>query len=699
MKTTIRTPSSAGNHAGGTPPHRPSRPRRLHLEMTENRVALILFDHPDKTANIFDGLTLYELDIALRAVEKLRPRGLVFLSEKPSVFIAGADLEVLRDAVNGDGPDDLAALVERGQALFSRIAALGIPTVAAIHGACVGGGLELALACDRRIASDAKVTRIGLPETLLGILPAWGGSTRLPRLIGLPRALDLILSGKLLAPAHARKLGLIDEVLPREHLRNRALALLSEPVPVRSSHRLANHPLSAAVTAFFVRRNLRKKTRGHYPAVLEALEVVRRGASGDEAVSFARESAAFVRLAKTDAARNLMRIHFLQENAKRFRYDESIDSKSLPPVRTTAVIGAGVMGSGIAQWLAAKGHPVILRDLDPNRVAAGMKSISGLFDEAVKKRILTRHEASRKLDLVFPSASPVPLHRCDLVVEAAVEDLEIKKKIFADLSANTTPGTILATNTSALPITDLGTAAGVDHPERLIGLHFFNPVSRMKLVEVVVTEVTSPETVEQTLAFVRSIGKLPVVVKDSPGFLVNRVLMPYLIEAGRMVDGGMDPAEIDEAMLDFGMPMGPLRLLDEVGLDVAAHVAATMAEAFGDRFLVPDVLTRLVAEGHLGRKSGSGFYEHLAGKKTSRFPGRDSATPIAPAEIAARLAGLMVTESERCLAEGIVASADEVDFAMILGTGFAPFRGGPLAYAATLGTAIKPAALSTDPFA
>ncbi|NLT69258.1 MAG: hypothetical protein GXX91_01025, partial [Verrucomicrobiaceae bacterium] len=652
-----------------------------------------------KTANIFDGLTLYELDIALRAVEKLRPRGLVFLSEKPSVFIAGADLETLHEAVTGHGPDDLASLVERGQALFSRIAALGIPTVAAIHGACVGGGLELALACDRRIASDAKVTRIGLPETLLGILPAWGGSTRLPRLIGLPRALDLILSGKLLAPAPARKLGLIDEVLPREHLRDRALALLSEPVPERSSHRLVNHPFSAAVTACFVRRNLRKKMRGHYPAVLEALEVVRRGASGDEAVSFARESAAFVRLAKTDAARNLMRVHFLQEEAKRFRYDESIDPKSLASVRATAVIGAGVMGSGIAQWLAAKGHPVILRDLDRNRIAAGMKAISGLFDEAVKKRILTRHESGRKLDLVFPSASPVPLHRCDLVVEAASENLEVKKKIFADLSANTTPDTILATNTSALPITDLCTAAGVDHPERLIGLHFFNPVSRMKLVEVVVTEFTSPETVERTLAFVRSIGKLPVVVKDSPGFLVNRVLMPYLIEAGNMVDAGIEAARIDEAMLDFGMPMGPLRLLDEVGLDVAAHVAGTMTEAFGDRFRIPDVLTRLVAEGHLGRKSGSGFYEHCGGKKTSRFPGRGSATPSAPAEIAARLAGLMVTEAERCLTEGVVASADEVDFAMILGTGFAPFRGGPLAYAASLGTTIHPAPLPTDPFA
>lgn len=686
MNTTIRTSSSAENHHGSTVRRR----RRLHLEMTDNRVAVILFDHPDKAANIFDGLTLYELDIALRAVEKLKARGLVFLSSKPGVFIAGADLEVLRDAVTGDGPDDLAALVERGQALFSRIAALEIPTVAAIHGACVGGGLELALACDRRIASDAEVTRLGLPETLLGILPAWGGSTRLPRLIGLPRALDLILSGKLIASKHARNLGLIDEVLPREDLRRRAISLLNEPAPERPAHWLTNNPLGAAVISSVTRRNLMRKTRGHYPAVLEALEVVRRGASGDVSVSYARESDAFVRLAGTDAARNLMRIHFLQENAKRFRYDKSVDVKTLSPVHATAVIGAGVMGAGIVQWLSAKGHPVILRDLDRERVAGGMKSISRLFDEAVKKKILTRHEAGRKLDLVFPSASPVPLHRCDLVIEAAVESLEVKKKIFADLSAETSPDTILATNTSALPITDLCTAAGVDHPERLVGLHFFNPVSRMKLVEIVVTEFTSPETVERTLAFVRSIGKLPVVVKDSPGFLVNRILMPYLIEAGKMVDGGIDPARVDEAMLDFGMPMGPLRLLDEIGLDVAADVAGTMAEAFGDRFAVPGSLTRLVSEGYLGKKSGRGFY-HYGGREKVALPAAVSGNPLPSGpEIANRLAGLMVSEAERCLAEGIVASADEVDLAMILGTGFAPFRGGPLAYAAALAAETRP---------
>lgn len=661
------------------------RPRRLHLEITEGRIAVITFDHPDKSANIFDETTLYELDLALRAIIKIKPAGLVFLSSKPAVFIAGADLETLR-SIRGDA---LRHLVERGQHLFSRIAGLTVPTVAAIHGACVGGGLELALACQRRLASDSEGTRLGLPETLLGILPAWGGSTRLPRLIGLPKALDLILTGKLLSAKHALKLGLIDEVIPQEHLRARALAALNEPAPERRSHFLSNNRLSAAVSRFFARRRAREKTRGNYPAPLAAIEVVTRGVSGKVASSLSREADALVRLADTDAAQNLMRVHFLQENAKHFRFEPSGEVKPLRQIHRTAVIGAGVMGSGIAQWFAARSHPVILRDIDPGRVAAGMSTISDLFDQAVKKRLLSRHEAGRKLDLIFPSASPVPLHRCDLVVEAAVENLEVKKSLFADLCQRTSPDTILATNTSALSITALCTSSEVTRPERLIGLHFFNPVSRMKLVEIVVTDFTSLETVERALTFVRSIGKLPVVVKDSPGFLVNRILMPYLIEAGRMVDEGIAPAKIDEAMLDFGMPMGPLRLLDEIGLDVASHVAETMSAAFGDRFAVPGILARLLEAGHLGKKSGRGFYDYRNRRIRSTASGDNERNAPARPKIAARLAGLMSAEARCCLSEGIVRSADEIDFAMILGTGFAPFRGGPLTYAETLRSTTK----------
>ncbi len=653
--------------------HLPSPRRRLHLEFADE-AAVITFDHPGKSANVIDAAFLDELEMALRAVRRVGAKGLVFLSAKPAIFVAGADLESL-GKIRGEA---LATLVERGQRLFGEIASLGIPTIAAIHGAALGGGLELALACDRRLASEDPATTLGLPETQLGLLPAWGGSTRLPRLVGLPKALDLILTGKSLPAKAARKIGLVDEIVPKERLRSRALALLAKPLPKRKSHFLTNNPVSAAVLRFLTKRRLMEKTRGNYPSPLAALEVVTRATSGPIKSSLARERDAFLALSETDAARHLLRLFFLQEKAKHFRFDESIDARSLPPIHRTAVIGAGVMGAGIAQAFASRGFPAILADLDPSRVAAGMKSVSKLFDEAVKRRLFTAHEARRKLDLVSPTAERVPLHRCDLVVEAAVEDLAVKQRIFADLCARTSPDTILATNTSALSVTALATADGITHPERVIGLHFFNPVSRMKLVEIVTTEFTSPEAVERVLAFVCGLGKIPVVVKDSPGFLVNRILMPYLIEAGRLAESGVPVATIDRAMLDYGMPMGPLRLLDEIGLDVAAHVAETMTAAFGDRFALPGILTRLLEQGRLGRKSGRGFYRHEKGKALPQ-PVAESTDTLPEAQaIATRLASLMTREAKRCLEEGIVRDAGTIDLAMILGTGYAPFRGGPL---------------------
>lgn len=660
-----------------TPPHRP-RPakRRLHLEIVDD-AAVIVFDHPDKSANLIDVPFLDELATSLKAARRLGVKGLVFLSAKPSVFVAGADLTSLGSARGGE----LAGLVERGQRLFTEIATLGLPTVAAIHGACLGGGLELALACGRRLAGDDPATKLGLPETQLGILPAWGGSTRLPRLIGLPKALDLILSGKQVTAKQARKLGLVDEVVPKEHLRARALALLGKELPKRRTHFLTNNPVSAAVIRFLTRRQLLVKTRGNYPAPLAALEVMGHGSwvtGRNLTASLARERDAFLALAGTEAAKNLLRLFFLQEKAKHDHHDPSIDPRSLATIRRTAVIGAGVMGAGIAQTFASRDLTVILSDLDPARVAAGLKSVAGLFDEAVKRRIFTSHEARRKSDLVFATAERIPLRRCDLVVEAAVEDLGVKGRIFADLCARTSPETILATNTSALSVTALATAEGVTHPERVIGLHFFNPVSRMKLVEIVTTGHTSPEVVERALAFVRGLGKTPVVVKDSPGFLVNRVLMPYLIEAGRMVESGIPVGAIDRAMLDFGMPMGPLRLLDEIGLDVATHVAETMVSAFGERFSPPLLLPTLVRAGHLGRKSGRGFYLHERGKEIPlTFANPPDEIPD-EVEIASRLNGLMAEEAKRCLDEGLVRDAGTIDLAMILGTGYAPFRGGPL---------------------
>jgi 3-hydroxyacyl-CoA dehydrogenase/enoyl-CoA hydratase/3-hydroxybutyryl-CoA epimerase len=654
-------------------------------EIRDDGILVLSFDRPDSPANIFDPGTLSELEWQLDEITgDAEVRGLVLTSKKPSIFIAGADLGFVAQAQG----DALTEFIECGQRVFSKLAALRVPTVAAIHGACLGGGLELALACDYRIASPDKVTKLGLPETQLGILPAWGGSTRLPRLIGLPKALDLILAGKILGPAHARKLGLVDELVPHERLLEFALRQFAEGkvCPKRASHWITNNAVAANITKRFAHSRSFEKTRGNYPALAAAIDVVCDGVVGSIADSLELERRAILELTTTNAAKQLMRIFHLQEHAKKFHAAE--DPALL--IERTAVVGAGIMGSGIAHWMASRRVPVILRDLDETKVAAGMKRIGALFAAGVKRRVFSKAAARRLQDRISPAANPVPLGNVDLVLEAAVEDLQVKKKIFADLCERVRPNTVLATNTSALPIGELAKDSGVTHPERLIGLHFFNPVHRMKLVEVVVTDRTSPQVVEAVLRFVRRIGKLPVVVRDRPGFLVNRILMPYLIEAGRMLERGIDPLEIDRAMLDFGMPMGPLRLLDEVGLDVALHVARTMESAFGERFAVPLVLSRLVEKGLLGRKAGEGFYRYVGG---SHLPSKDALVScltlneakLGENDIAERLSLLMVNEGFRVLGEKVASSEDDIDFAMILGTGFAPFRGGPMTYARRLG--------------
>ncbi|MES2996748.1 MAG: 3-hydroxyacyl-CoA dehydrogenase NAD-binding domain-containing protein [Verrucomicrobiota bacterium] len=637
---------------------------------------VLTFDREGSSANIFDGPALVELGEKLDALSA-HPglTGLIIRSAKSSIFIAGADLKVLSSAHG----DDLRDLIELGQSTFQKIARLPFPTVAAIHGACVGGGYELALACDWRIASDDPATKIGLPETSLGILPAWGGTTRLPRLIGLPAALPLILGAKILSPGAAKAKGLVDAVVPRENLDSHALTFLARGKRHPKSFALLHNPLVASIIAAKAGKELLEKTRGLYPAPAAALKVAVDSCRGPVEDGLQREKDAILQLVSRPETRQLMRLFFLRERAKKHRHTAAEPR----PIGRCAVIGAGVMGAGIAYWLSTRGHDVILRDVDDAALARGMKTIARNYDESRSRRILTPTEAARGLDRIVASAVPVPLNHCDLVIEAAVEQLDIKRKVFADLSARSRPDTILATNTSALPIHEL--AAVTTHPDRLVGLHFFNPVHRMPLVEVVRTTTTSDQTLAIVVAFVRSIGKLPVVVRDSPGFLVNRILVPYLIQAALMFERGGDPQAIDDAMLDFGMPMGPLRLLDEVGLDVAAHVARTLADAYPARMNIPDLLGKLVAKGHTGRKSGTGFYIY-DGHRNSPNPdalalrgGNDSAPP----DIAPRLAAAMSDEARRCLDEGVAETADDIDLAMVLGTGYAPFRGGPLQYGAS----------------
>ena len=632
---------------------------------------VLTFDREGSSANIFDRPALVELNEKLDGLSA-HPEltGLVIRSAKPSIFIAGADLKVL-SSLQGD---ELRDLIELGQATFQKLACLPYVTVAAIHGACVGGGCELALACDWRVASDASVTKIGLPETNLGILPAWGGTTRLPRLIGLPKALPIILGGKVLAAGAAKAKGLVDAVIPRENIQAQALTFLGRGKRKPKSFLHLHNPISVAIIGAKARSALREKSRGLYPGPEAALDVALASCSGPIEHGLRREKEAILKLAARPETRQLLRLFFLQERAKKHRFVQAEPRM----IDRCAVIGAGVMGAGIAYWLSTRGHDVILRDLDDETLARGMKSIARNYDESRSRRILTPTSAARGMDRIHPSSTPVPLIRCDLVIEAAVERIDIKQKVFSDLSSRVRPDTILATNTSALPIHEL--ASFITHPERLVGLHFFNPVHRMPLVEVVRTATTSDETLATAVAFVRSLGKLPVVVRDAPGFLVNRILMPYLVEAARMFERGGDPKAIDDSMLDFGMPMGPLRLLDEVGLDVSAHVARTLADAFPGRMSIPDLLGKLIEQGQLGRKSGAGFYiydRHEISPNPSALALRTGSQPT-PSDVAAQLAHAMSKEARLCLDEGIAETADDIDLAMVLGTGYAPFRGGPL---------------------
>lgn len=693
MTSTLDQPETQ-NAARATAPAVPRSPAMAALirsETTEDQICILTFDRPNSAANIFDQATLEELHWQIDAIGgNSSLRGVILTSAKKSIFIAGADLHAISKFTE---PAQLAELIRLGQTAFDRLAHLSIPTIAAIHGACVGGGYEICLACHYRVASSDRATKIGLPETQLGILPAWGGSTRLPRLIGLPKALDIILGGKTVPAKHALKLGMVDEVVHKEYLidyaRNlllkRGTKLMRRKTPLRTQ--LLNTRLATRLIARRVQPQLHKKTRGHYPALPKALEVVTEGLSLSIPGSLDLERRAIVELGSLATCKNLVNLFFLQERAKKLSAGNDAGKST---ARRVAVIGAGVMGAGIAQWAAAREVQVLLRDVNPEQVAKGMTTVAQLFRDGLKRRVFTPVEARAGMDRVTPLASETPLKNVDIVIEAAVEKMDLKKQIFARLDQLAGPKTILATNTSALSVSEL--AESTSRPERVVGIHFFNPVHRMQLVEVVAGRRTSPEVVHQAVRFVQQIGKLPVVVKDSPGFLVNRILMPYLIEAGHLFAAGASVENIDQAMLEFGMPMGPLRLTDEVGVDVASHVAETIATHFSARLRTPPLLAAMMKDGLLGRKSGRGFYIHNKKSKGTDVNGKidqyqagTSAAAYTRDELRNRMVFLMVNEAARCLEEGIVGEAADVDFGMVMGTGFAPFLGGPLRFADFVG--------------
>lgn len=649
-------PPAADAMAGSAPAFR--------LEVDEDGIRHLVFDTPGSSANLFRYGTLRELEARIRELQNTPGiRGLVIRSAKPRIFIAGADLKAMLDG----SPEQVDQLVAFGQLVFGQLAALPFPKVAAIHGACLGGGYELALACDRRIASDDSSTRIGLPETQLGLIPAWGGTTRLTKLIGVRRACEVILKGGAHPPAVAARLGLVDEVVPPHCLLKRACEWIlrgsrpRRPVPV---DRLASPLIRRSAEG-----RVRLTTRGNFPALTAAIDVISRAPWRTVADSLAAERAAFRTLIRGPEARNLTGLFFARESLKKRRVEGGAR-----PVRCAAVIGAGVMGSGIAYWLSTREIPVILTDISHNALALAEKRIADACRHARRRHLLRPGEARAVLDRITLTLNDVSLKRADLVIEAATEDPDLKRRLFAELDGRVRPDALLATNTSAIPVHTLSDG------RPLIGLHFFNPVHAMPLVEVVRPDGVPDDIVAAGVQFVQAIGRLPLVVKDSPGFLVNRVLMPYLMEAARMVGEGAGIRSVDDAMLSFGMPMGPLRLLDEVGLDVALHVARTLTGAFP---WLPDaagLLEARVAGGDSGRKSGRGYYIYGRGRDPVPVDG----LPLRPDDVAAaarRLPLLLTNEAARCLDEGVVTTAWEADAGMVLGTGYAPFRGGPLRHA------------------
>ena len=666
-------------------------------------VGWIVFDDPGARANVFNPAALAALEAAVAAVERAEPKAVVIISGKERIFIAGADLKWLASV---DDAGTATELSRAGQRLFQRIADLPVPVVCAIHGACAGGGFELALACHWRIASDAALTQIGLPETSIGTIPGWGGCVRLPRLIGVKPALDHILKGQLVGAPEALHAGLIHEIAPAAEFKARvktaALKLAREGRPPPALP-------PAPVPGLFreLRESVQKRTRGRQPALIAVIDAVEQTAELPIPEALEIEARLFGEVTAGEVCKNLIRAFFLREAAKKRTLDgwfapvgpalvagPSRDSRphrdGLPasgsPTRIVGVIGAGVMGSGIAQWLAARGYDVVLRDVNQGFLDRGLGAARGLFDEAVKRGKLSAGEANAALHRIATTTGWDGFERCDLVIEAIVENTAAKQQLFAEVAAVVPPTTLLASNTSALPIEEI--ADGVPNPERTLGIHFFNPVSRMPLVELVVGRHTSAAAAERALALVKSLGKSPVICRSSPGFLVTRVLFFYLNEAVRLWEQGVPTGTLDGAMSEWGWPMGPLRLIDEVGVDVTSFIFDEMAHYFPERFTTSRACAQLVAAGLLGRKggAGAGFYTFSGGEapnpRAQQIVGPRGIVELGAEQIQERLLGSLVGECQRCLDEGVVKSRDDIDFALLSGAGFPAWRGGLMAWAA-----------------
>ena len=668
----------------------------------EGGVATVLIDEPGAPVNTLSPDVGDEFDRILAALDgDDAVKAIVFASGKKDTFVAGAKIELLRGIETSAQAE---AFSRKGQAGFDRLEHFRKPVVAAIHGVALGGGLEWAMACHYRIATDHPKTSLGQPEVQLGLIPGAGGTQRLPRLVGLQAALDLILSGRSVKAKKALKLGLVDEVVPPQLLlsiaRDRALGLAAGTVkrggggPRRSgvaalqAAALEDNFVGRKVLFAQARKQTLAKTRGHYPAPLAALEAIEVGAERGMAAGLAREARAFGELATTAVAHRLMEIFFAQTALKK---DTGVDDRSVKPrpVERVGVLGGGLMGSGIAYvTTASAGLPVRIRERDDAAMAKGLGAVRSILDERVRRRSITRLERDDTMRLLTGTTGWDGFEGVDLVIEAVFEDLALKQEMVKAFEA-VNPRGIFASNTSSIPIAKIASASA--HPETVLGMHYFSPVNKMPLLEVIVTPRTAPEVTATAVAVGKKQGKTVIVVGDGPGFYTSRILAPYMNEAAWLLVEGAAIEDIDRALVDYGFPVGPITLLDEVGIDVGAKVAKILHDAFGERMTAPQALHDVVAKGRLGRKNGKGFYTYDGKEKRvdqsvyDLLPGGRTRKKIPMEEIQERVTLQLVNEAIRCLGEGILRSARDGDVGAVFGLGFPPFRGGPFRVADAIG--------------
>ncbi|QJT81767.1 fatty acid oxidation complex subunit alpha FadJ [Kosakonia sp. MUSA4] len=662
------------------------------LNVRPDNIAVVTIDVPNEKMNTLKAEFAGEVRAMLKQIRDNKAlRGVVFISAKADNFIAGADINMIARCQTAKEAEDLA---RQGQQVMAEIHALSIPVVAAIHGACLGGGLELALACHRRICTDDGKTMLGLPEVQLGLLPGSGGTQRLPRLVGVSTALEMILTGKQRRPRQALKVGLVDEVVPHSILLEAAVDLAkqgrptSRHLPVRE--RVLAGPLGRALLFRMVSKKTEQKTQGNYPAATRILSVIETGLAQGRSSGYDAEARAFGQLAMTPQSQALRHLFFASTRVKKDPGSEVQPG----PLNTVGVLGGGLMGGGIAFVTASKaGLPVRIKDINAKGINHALKYSWEELDKKVRRRYLKAGERDKQLAKISGTLDFSGFAQRDLVIEAVFEDLALKQKMVAEVEAHCSAHTIFASNTSSLPIGDI--AAQAARPEKVIGLHFFSPVEKMPLVEVIPHAGTDEQTIATTVKLAKKQGKTPIVVADKAGFYVNRILAPYINEAIRLLSEGERIDDIDRALVKFGFPVGPIQLLDEVGIDTGTKIIPVLESAYGERFSAPaSIVSAILNDDRKGRKNGRGFYLYpVKGRKSKKQPdpaiypliGVSGGGRLSAEQMAERCVLLMLNEAVRCFDEQVIRSARDGDIGAVFGIGFPPFLGGPFHYIASSG--------------